>query len=134
MSTLDAGLPFFGVQVAPRGERLEIKTLTYCLASGSQAFGAGTSDDAGDAAKVAAALATLIFRYAGESIATIGMMDATAGASAPAVIPVSVSLDAHDPLSLVVSKIADIVRRAGDSGACASGAAKSDCATPAVVA
>src|SRR5215467_14232754 len=99
MSAPDASLPFFGVQAAPRGERVAIKTLTTPLALGLSTFLSRTSDDATDTIHVAAAVAVLLFRYSGEPTVTVGLMDlrfASAEASSSAIIPATVSLEAHD--------------------------------------
>src|SRR5215831_12687914 len=130
MSAPAAGLPFFGVQAAPRGERVAIKTLTTPLVLGSSIFLTGTSDDATDTNCVAAAVAVLLFRYSGEPTVTIGLLDpqfASGEASLGTVIPATVSLETNDPGSAVVSKIADAAR------APSSSSAKVEGATPVVV-
>src|SRR5215467_16094530 len=107
MSAPDASLPFFGVQAAPRGERVAIKTLTTPLALGVSTFLTRTSDDVTDTIHVATAAAVLLFRYSGEPTVTVGLMDprfASAEAASGSIIPVTVSLDAHDSGSTVVSK------------------------------
>jgi len=108
-----------------------IKTLTTPLAQGLSTFLTGTSDDATNTIHVAAAVAVLLFRYSGEPTVTIGLMDprfASAEASSGSIIPVTVSLDAHDSGSTVVSKIDDAARVPSSSSP-----AKTDGVTPVVV-
>ena len=120
MSVLDAGLPFFGVQAGARGERVSVEERAVRLALGAPTPNLTDQADGPDeVVRAAAALAVLLFRYTYEPTVAIGIAEQEIrpdGAQDVGIIPVSVSVAAHDTLAQVILKTAEAARHSRSEG------------------